>query len=78
MQDTKKIIKRQMLPLLPLRGITVFPFMTLHFDVGRAKSVKAIEEAMQNHQLIFLATQIDASCEEPEISELYNVNNCKN
>ena len=52
MDDIKKIMKRQMLPLLPLRGITVFPHMTVHFDVGRAKSVKAISEAMHNHQLI--------------------------
>ena len=52
MDDIKKIMKRQMLPLLPLRGITVFPHMTVHFDVGRTKSIKAIGEAMHNHQLI--------------------------
>ena len=58
MDEMKKIIKRQILPLLPLRGITVFPHMTVHFDVGRSKSVRAIGEAMRNHQLIFLVTQM--------------------
>ena len=73
MPDTKKIIKRQMFPLLTLRGITVFPYMTMHLDVGRAKSVKAIEEAINQHQLVFLVTQTDASVEVPSISDLYTV-----
>jgi len=73
MVDTKKIIKRQMFPVLTLRGITVFPYMTIHLDVGRQKSVKAIEEAMQQHQLIFLVTQIDASVEVPGMEDLYTV-----
>lgn len=73
MPDTKKIIKRQMFPMLTLRGITVFPYMTMHLDVGRVKSVKAIEEAVKQHQLIFLVTQIDAAVEAPSISDLYTV-----
>lgn len=73
MDDIKKIIKRQMLPLLPLRGITVFPHMTVHFDVGRAKSIKAIGEAMHNHQLIFLVMQTDATVEEPDENGIYKV-----
>lgn len=73
MDDIKKIIKRQMLPLLPLRGITVFPHMTVHFDVGRTKSIKAISEAMHNHQLIFLVTQTDATVEEPDENGIYKV-----
>lgn len=73
MDEIKKIMKRQMLPLLPLRGITVFPHMTVHFDVGRAKSVKAISDAMHNHQLIFLVTQVDASVEEPDENGMYKV-----
>ena len=73
MPDTKKIIKRQMFPLLTLRGITVFPYMTMHLDVGRMKSVKAIEEAMRQHQLVFLVTQMDASVEVPSINDLYTV-----
>lgn len=73
MDDTKKIMKRQILPVLPLRGITVFPHMTVHFDVGRSKSVRAIGEAMRNHQLIFLVTQIDATIEEPDENGMYKV-----
>lgn len=73
MQDIKKVMKRQILPLLPLRGITVFPCMTVHFDVGRPKSVKAISEAMKNHQLVFLVTQKDAADESPSEEGLYSV-----
>jgi len=43
MSEAKKVIKKQVLPLLPLRGLTVFPYMILHFDVGRIKSIKALE-----------------------------------
>lgn len=73
MDNMKKIMKRQMLPVLPLRGITVFPHMTVHFDVGRSKSVRAIGEAMRNHQLIFLVTQIDATAENPDENGVYKV-----
>jgi len=73
MEEIKKIMKRQILPLLPLRGITVFPHMTVHFDVGRSKSVRAIGEAMRNHQLIFLVTQTDATSEDPDENGIYKV-----
>jgi ATP-dependent Lon protease len=73
MDETKKIMKRQILPVLPLRGITVFPHMTVHFDVGRSKSVRAISEAMRNHQLVFLVTQIDATNENPDENGVYKV-----
>ncbi len=61
------------LPLLPLRGLTVFPFMTLYFDVGREKSIKALEEAMINDQLIFLVAQKDASTDSPAEEDIYNI-----
>jgi ATP-dependent Lon protease len=57
MADTKKKYKKHTLPLLPLRGLTVFPYMILTFDVGRDKSIKALDEAMINNQLIFLVAQ---------------------
>ena len=69
----KKIIKRQIIPLLPLRGLTVFPDMVLHFDVGRAKSIKALEEAMISSQLIFLVTQKDARTDSPGAEDIFNV-----
>ena len=43
------------LPMLPLRGLMVFPHMVLHFDVGRKKSVAALEQAMEENQRIFIA-----------------------
>ena len=61
------------LPLLPLRGITVFPYMVLHFDVTRTKSVLALEEAMVGNQMIFLVTQKDVQTEEPGHEDLYSV-----
>lgn len=63
----------KILPLLPLRGLTVFPFMTLYFDVGREKSIKALEEAMINDQLIFLVAQKDASSDTPDVEEIYSI-----
>ncbi|SHI42166.1 endopeptidase La [Lutispora thermophila] len=61
------------LPLLPLRGLSIFPYMVLHFDVGREKSIKALEEAMINDQLIFLVTQTDANTDLPEEDDFYRV-----
>jgi len=61
------------LPLLPLRGLSIFPYMVLHFDVGREKSIKALEEAMINDQLIFLVTQMDANTDLPEEDDFYRV-----
>ncbi len=62
---------RVILPLIPLRGITVFPYMVLHFDVGREKSIAALEEAMISKQKIFLVTQKDARVEEPGIEDIF-------
>src|SRR5690625_2496533 len=65
---TKKMIE---LPLLPLRGLLVFPSMVLHLDVGRDKSVIALEKAMMGDQFIFLAAQKKVSLDEPEPEEIY-------
>ncbi|MDP4180753.1 MAG: endopeptidase La [Bacillota bacterium] len=73
MYESKKVIKKQVLPLLPLRGLTVFPYMILHFDVGRVKSIKALEDAMINNQLIFLVTQKEAKNDAPSEEDVYNV-----
>ncbi|KOA18216.1 Lon protease 1 [Clostridium homopropionicum DSM 5847] len=63
----------KVLPLIPLRGITIFPHMVLHFDVGREKSLLAVEEAMVNNQQIFLAGQKEAKVEEPEEKDIYDI-----
>ncbi|WP_096269598.1 endopeptidase La [Paucisalibacillus globulus] len=65
--DTKQV------PLLPLRGLLVFPTMVLHLDVGREKSVAAIEKAMVDDQIIFLAAQKKVSIDEPTPEEIYRI-----
>ncbi|MDN5293035.1 MAG: ATP-dependent Lon protease [Eubacteriales bacterium] len=63
----------KVLPLLPLRGLLVFPFMVIHLDVGREKSVRAIEEAMVRDRIIFLATQKEAQTDDPGEDDIYQV-----
>ncbi|HZJ57107.1 MAG TPA: endopeptidase La [Clostridia bacterium] len=70
---SKKDIKTRQMPLLPLRGLTVFPYMVLHFDVGRQKSISALEDAMVNNQDIFLVTQKEPEVEEPDKDSLFTV-----
>lgn len=65
--------KLMALPLIPLRGISIFPNMIIHFDVGREKSKAAIEAAMEKQTDIFLATQKDYEIEDPEIGDIYNI-----
>ncbi len=61
------------LPLVPLRGITVFPGMVLHFDVGRPKSIAAVHRAMEEGKLIFLCHQNDIAVEDPGLSDLADI-----
>lgn len=61
------------IPVLPLRGLVVFPKMMLHFDVGRKKSIDAINKAMNDNQLIFLTSQKDASVNDPDYDDVYKV-----
>lgn len=61
------------LPLLPLRGIIVFPYMIIHLDVGRNKSIAAIEEAMVRDRRIMLSAQKDAEIDEPKHEDIYEV-----
>lgn len=60
-------------PLLPLRGLLVYPTMVLHLDVGREKSVQALEKAMVEDHLIFLTTQKDISLDEPGEDDIYKM-----
>ncbi len=61
------------LPVLPLRGLVVFPHMVLHFDVGRKKSLAALERALVEDQTVFLVAQHDAGDDDPGLSDLYKV-----
>lgn len=60
-------------PAIPLRGLVVYPGMTLHFDVGRKKSIKALNTAMENDQLIFLVAQTDPSIDDPTGDDVFGV-----
>jgi ATP-dependent Lon protease len=59
--------------MMPIRDVVIFPFMMTPFVVGRESSVRALEEAMTGDKKIFLATQHDASIDEPKPNEIYNV-----
>lgn len=60
------------LPMIPLRGLSVFPNMVLHFDVGREKSINALEKAMVMDQRIFLAAQKDVDIDLPTPEDFYH------
>ncbi|WP_090947555.1 endopeptidase La [Parageobacillus thermantarcticus] len=65
--------KELIVPLLPLRGLLVFPTMVLHLDVGREKSVRALEKAMVEDHVILLTSQKDVSIDEPDMDDLYKM-----
>ncbi len=65
--------KRYTLPLIPLRGLTVFPGMVLHFDVGRKKSIAAVDEAMSGSRLVFLSYQKDSFVELPQRADISKI-----
>ncbi len=67
------IIVTGRMPVLALRGMTVFPEQTVHFDIGRMKSAMALENAMKKDQLLFLAPQKNISDDDPGLSDLYAV-----
>ncbi len=65
--------QQQSYPVLPLRDIVVFPHMIVPLFVGREKSVRALEEVMQEDKQILLSSQIDPSADEPEVDGIYKV-----
>ena len=66
------------MPALALRGLTIFPNMLLHFDVGRESSIKALDEAMTSGQTIFLVAQRDLAIENPQEGDLYTIGTISN
>ncbi|HHW22717.1 MAG TPA: endopeptidase La [Clostridiaceae bacterium] len=70
MPRTTKTAQVYGIPMLPLRGIVIYPHMILHFDVGRIKSIKAIEAAMLKDQRIFLTAQKDPNIDDPSFDEI--------
>ena len=63
----------QIYPLLPLRGMMIFPYMIINFDVGRARSLAAVELANRKDKKIFLLAQRDENTQSPEMSDLYEM-----
>ena len=61
------------MPILALRGLAVFPDQTVHFDVGRPKSVRALEAAMKQDQTLLLIPQKDMLVDDPKLIDLYSV-----
>jgi ATP-dependent Lon protease len=70
---SKEKFESKKLPMMPIRDVVIFPFMMTPFVVGRESSVRALEEALAADKKIFLATQHDASIDEPKGNEIYQV-----
>jgi ATP-dependent Lon protease len=68
MNETKKVM-----PVIPLRGLTVLPQMVVHFDISRETSIKAVETAMESDQKIFLVTQKDPEEDRPGLQNVYGI-----
>jgi len=65
--------ERIVMPCIPLRGLSVFPRTILHFDIGREKSIKALEAAMNGDKLLFVTSQIDENILIPTQDDYYHV-----
>ena len=63
----------KIVPLLPLRGVLVYPTMVLHLDVGRDKSIQALEQAAVDDNIVFLAMQKDVNIDDPKEDDIYKV-----
>ena len=72
-ESTEETVKMTVMPLIPLRGLTVFPEMGLHFDIGREKSIVALERAMMMNQTVFLVSQKDAETDLPTVDDFYHI-----
>jgi len=78
MLTSKEKSDTRRLPMMPIRDVVIFPYMMTPFVVGRESSVRALEEALAADKKIFLATQHDASVDEPRPDEIYNVGTVAN
>lgn len=66
-------LEERIIPVIPLRGLSIFPHMILHFDIGRDKSINALEEAMENDSLVFLTTQKEPDVAIPKKEDLNKI-----
>lgn len=70
---TEKSNERFSIPVLPLRDVVVYPHMVIPLFVGREKSIRCLDEAMDNDKQVFLVAQKDAGVDEPEVADIYEV-----
>lgn len=73
MRERRTAIQSQSLPVIALRGLVLFPKMVLHFDIGRDKSIQALNHAMEHGRRVFLTAQCDLQQDNPEPKQLYQV-----
>ena len=73
MSNPKEKFESKKLPMMPIRDVVIFPYMMTPFVVGRESSVRALEEALASDKKIFLATQHDASIDEPKAGDIFQV-----
>ncbi len=73
MREKRTVIQNQTLPVIALRGLVLFPKMVLHFDIGREKSIAALNQALEEGRKIFLTAQSDIQEDDPHDEGLYRV-----
>jgi ATP-dependent Lon protease len=78
MTNDESVKKVERLPMIPIRDVVVFPHMMIPFVIGRPSSVRALEFALEGSKRIFLATQMDASVDEPKAKDIYHVGTAAN
>src|SRR5439155_1142228 len=76
--STKEKYEQTKLPMVPIRDVVIFPFMMVPFVIGRESSVNALEAALRGDKRIFLATQHDATVDNPKPNEIYQVGTVSN
>lgn len=72
-EESREEVVREVLPCIPLRGISIFPHTVVHFDIGREKSIRALENAMASDKLMFVATQKDENILIPKVEDMYEI-----
>ena len=72
-QPEKELTEKLVMPVIALRGLVVFPGMSVQFDVGRKKSILAVNQAMDINQTVFLVTQKDLETAEPKQEHLHRL-----
>ena len=73
MKDKTDVKINNIMPCVPTRDLVVFPGMSMHFDVGRPRTIKSMKNAMDGDQLVFLCAQKDVYLEMPEKKDMFKV-----